>query len=546
MARGLLVSFAGYPVMPSSFFPDNGLASLAGALLARGHEVKILDFNTVSMLRRLLPRERSASLAAQFPKAPGLPDEAARERLLAISAELEADISRAAEWLADEIGRHVEKQQSQFVGFKLWSGDGFVVSVQLAEQLRRRFPKLKLYAGGPAVFAAEHAVFSFTEAFDALVDGEGERAIVGLAGHAEGRQDLRDVPNLIVRHEGVVRRTPRAGIPDLDELPLPAYGREVYEGLTADEHLLFVVADESRGCSHGCAFCLHPEVSGRKVRRKSARRLIEELEAWSASFGSSVFRFGGSATPPRVLDEFSAAAMEQGRGFAFCGFAHPGDVTPMRAEALARAGCKSLFLGVESFDDRDLIRHGKRLTAEQSRAAVRACLEFGIAPVISLIMPLPGQGDEAFDLNVREASSLCAGTRASVQTQFPVLLPRTEWWHDRPGYGFELSIGEDDYRRFAAVYRVRHFVPPVLWKPLPYRLDGMGFGEFARTNGAFQRCLAQQGVVVNVPDEVALLADRLGKPILEFRQMLQGLFFSLDPDAVRQFVDIVNSRLRSA
>ena len=43
MARGLLVSYAGYPYTPSSLMPDNGLANLAGALLEAGHDVSIVD-----------------------------------------------------------------------------------------------------------------------------------------------------------------------------------------------------------------------------------------------------------------------------------------------------------------------------------------------------------------------------------------------------------------------------------------------------------------------------------------------------------------------
>ena len=61
MARVLLVSYAGYPCTPSSLIPDNGLASLAGALIESGHEVRVLDFSTVNTLRRLFPPRCVAS-----------------------------------------------------------------------------------------------------------------------------------------------------------------------------------------------------------------------------------------------------------------------------------------------------------------------------------------------------------------------------------------------------------------------------------------------------------------------------------------------------
>ena len=62
MARVMLVSLAGYPYTPSSLMPDNGLASLAGSLMEAGHQVRVLDYGTVSTLRRLFPERLSHKL----------------------------------------------------------------------------------------------------------------------------------------------------------------------------------------------------------------------------------------------------------------------------------------------------------------------------------------------------------------------------------------------------------------------------------------------------------------------------------------------------
>jgi len=59
MAKGLLISFAGYPYTPSSLMPDNGLASLAAVLLKEGNEVTILDYGTVDIMERLFPHDLS-------------------------------------------------------------------------------------------------------------------------------------------------------------------------------------------------------------------------------------------------------------------------------------------------------------------------------------------------------------------------------------------------------------------------------------------------------------------------------------------------------
>ncbi len=545
MARGLLISFAGYPVMISSLFPDNGLASLAGTLLAAGHEVRVLDFNTVTTLRRLVSPERTSALAGLLPAVAGGDDPNAVERLFEINASLEADLFRLTDELAAEISKEVEDQNSNFVGFKLWSGDGFLASVRIAEHLKQNFPDLKIFGGGPAVLYSEHAVFSFTRAFDALVDGEGEQAIVALAEYTEGKRDLTSVPNLIVMDGSDVRRTERSLVPDLDGLAQPAYEPEIYPSLAGDEQVKLFILDESRGCPMGCAFCIHQDASGNRWRIRSASRVVEDVCRLSDSAGTFAFRLGGSYTPSRFLRGFIERLVSDGVRIRYCGFSHPQGLPLKHLESLARSGCKSLFLGVESFDPGDLARLGKRLSPERAAESIRACIEVGIVPIASVIVPAPGQTPEGLETNRQILVDLCGGTRSSVGTQFPGLLPRTLWWSSRQKYGFELTVSEDEYRRTLAVYKIRHIIPPAFWEPLPYMLDGRDFAGYAGENARFQRELAHAGVVINISDDMALLADMLEEEMSGLRSRLQSILFTLDAIALRRFVADVNTKLRS-
>ena len=54
--KALLVTMAGYPIVPSNFMPDNGLAQLASLLLDSGHDVQIIDLNTPELMDRLFPK----------------------------------------------------------------------------------------------------------------------------------------------------------------------------------------------------------------------------------------------------------------------------------------------------------------------------------------------------------------------------------------------------------------------------------------------------------------------------------------------------------
>ena len=106
MPGALLVSFGGYPYTPSSLTPDNGLANLAGALAEVDVEPRILDFGTVTTMRRLFPRELTEVLrpAAQaLLGGGGEPDEEMRGKLRLIDGILSQHQQAEMHAIADEV-----------------------------------------------------------------------------------------------------------------------------------------------------------------------------------------------------------------------------------------------------------------------------------------------------------------------------------------------------------------------------------------------------------------------------------------------------------
>ncbi len=309
MARGLLVSYAGYPYTPSSLTPDNGLANLAGALLEAGHDVRIVDYGTISTMRRLFPEELSRQVKPLAEKMLASPD-------VAPTPEQMGQIVQLADWLEiyqqaqlQQIGRElieeVSKFQPDFVGFKLWNGDGFSGSVALAQMLRDEFPGLHIYAGGPQASWFNKVIYRRTDVFEAIACGEAEATIVPLAEHAIGQRNLADIPAIIYQQNGQVIEVPRTAWLDLNDLPVPVYNPEIYPSMVGDEKIKIVVLDDSRGCPHRCGFCTHPVESGSRLRTASAQLLVDRMERIIGDYGISVFRFAGSSTLPAPIPTIS-------------------------------------------------------------------------------------------------------------------------------------------------------------------------------------------------------------------------------------------------
>lgn len=542
MAQGLLVSFAGYPHALSSLFPDNGLASLAAVLAAAGHPCAILDLNTPAMVARLVPAEVRRALVALLPRLGGEPDEAPVQELLLLNRRLAEQRRRVTAELSRALVARCRSERLDFVGFKLWSGDGFEASLAMAERLRADCPEVKLFAGGPAVHYAGDVVREEAPAFDAVVDGDGEPAIVELARFAEGRRPLRGIPNLVA---------PSGGADDgpvparLEALPLPSYGPDRYPGLHDGSKIRLICLDESRGCPIGCAFCINWRIQGRRWRMRRADQVVALMRRARSEVGTYAFRMAGTYTHPRLVREICEQLLSESLVVRFGLSMNAGGVTPELVGLLARAGCHGVFFGVESADDGVLLRGmDKPISAARTGEAIDLARRAGLFTVGSFIFPAPGETAATQEATRRFIQRHLAGCdHTSVMVTFPGLIPRTTWWRERRRFGFELHTDERSYRRQVLHYKIQHLLPGVLWEPLPYSLDGHEQQGLALRTGGLQKWAEELGVCTNLPDHDALVGEAVGTAPAEFKRLIRRLVFTGDGEGLQRLVDEANEGL---
>ena len=277
MTRSLLINYSGYPAVIRSLALDNGLANLAGSLIQKGHQTTILDYATVDTIRRLFPHEYSDELNSLTRKIissleQGLPPQ--RDDLNSFR-DLDDRINELqkekVQQIAREISEYVKAHKVDFVGLKLWSGDGFAGSITIAEKLKQDNPRLPVFAGGPHVDSFKENIFDVCALFDALVYGEGEETITMLADYVSGKRKLQDIPNLIYKNNGRIITTSIKRISSLDSLPFPVYDEDVYLAMNGNQKIKMVFIDESRGCPTivVIAFILSKAgIDGERGRRK--------------------------------------------------------------------------------------------------------------------------------------------------------------------------------------------------------------------------------------------------------------------------------------
>ncbi len=542
MARGLLVSYAGYPYTPSSLTPDNGLANLAGALLQAGHEVKIIDYGTVSTMRRLFPpqlAEQVRSLVGPLLSTSQPPTAEALAELQQSSALLEAYQQEQLQSIGTELVAEVRHLRPDFVGFKVWNGDGFTGAVALAERLRAEFPGLHIYAGGPQASWFREVVYWRTEVFEALAYGEGEQIILDLAEHATGKRELGSIPGIIYQQNGRIEQVPRAAGLDLNDLPTPVYDEEIYPAMTGDEKIKIIVLDDSRGCPYACGFCTHPVESGHRLRTASPSRLVDQMAQVRQKYGIRVFRFSGSSTPGNLMRQIAEEILRRDLDVQYTCFGHFASADPDHFEIMARSGLYAIFFGIESGCQRILDKAvGRKFALAEVKKTVAAAKRAGIFTVTSMIVPLPFDTEQT----IQESLEFVLAVQPdSVPVQFPGLLPGTPWMQEPEKFGFE--VDREEILSTGLDYKIKLLFPPAYWEPLPYKVNGLTFPEFTALTAKFAAQLEANDILTGVPDDNALIAQCAGMSPREFRDQARLWCLTGNAEAMAQMVSEANQQI---
>ena len=275
-----------------------------------------------------------------------------------------------------------------------------------ARQLRGRCTLL--VAGGPLPTCEPE---SFFPAFDVVVRGEGEQTMVDLLAARAAGSDLDVVHGAVVAgRTGDDAAPPRPLAQDLDALPFPA--RDLLPNAAYSRHgrrrygYAVTTVMSSRGCPFACEFCSNV-VFGDSYRERSPASVVDEIEEALAlgydriAFSDDVFTLRRERVVA-VCDEIE----RRGLRFDWECLARVDGVDRPTAERMRRAGCRTVFFGVESGSDEVLRLMGKGITAAQAREAVWAAHDAGLETGAFFILCYPGDSDETVLETLRYAGSL--------------------------------------------------------------------------------------------------------------------------------------------
>lgn len=334
------------PVMP------NGLACVASALDAAGHDVHVVD--------------------------------------LCFARDPIRTVQRAARRLRpDVVGLSVRNiDNSDRVALRHYTPE----AAAILSALRTEAPYATTIAGGAAFGVAPNALFRHL-GVDYGVAGDGERASVALIGALAAGRPVEAIPGIVRQAGERIVFNPPSETDDLDVLPRARVDRWI-DVHRYQRHGATVPIQTKRGCVYKCVYCTYRNVEGWGYRLRDPRAVADELAELTHAAGIRRFDFVDSTfnSPPGHAVAVCEAIARGGQRYHletmnFTPAAAPAELL----RAMRHAGFTALGITAESASDTVLARLEKGFDAAKVRDVADRVRRAGLRALWIFLIGGPGE-----------------------------------------------------------------------------------------------------------------------------------------------------------
>ena len=282
--------------------------------------------------------------------------------------------------------------------------------------------------------------------------GEGEESLIELMDQLSGKGEAKHIIGVASR--STVQPTRRADITNLDKLPFPAWDLvdiEKYRSIWVKHHGYFSMnMVTTRGCPYHCNWCAKP-IWGQRYNSRSPENVVAEMRWLKGNFSPDHIWFADDilGLKPGWLERFATLLQKADAVIPFKCLQRADLVNEETATALAKAGCKTVWIGAESGSQTILDAMDKGNTVEDIYNAAHLLRENGIEVGFFLQFGYPGETWEDVQKTLKMVRE-CAPDDIGISVSYP--LPGTKFYER-----VKLELGEKqnwaDSEDLAMLYR---------------------------------------------------------------------------------------------
>lgn len=269
--------------------------------------------------------------------------------------------------------------------------------INYADNLKK-ISKAPICLGGPHPVIDPIDVLK-NEFVDLVIMGEGELTIIELLDSLNNGKDISNIKGIAFKKmDGTPAVNPkRELIQDLDTLPMPArHLVEIKKYRPSPHHykeLPMTTMIVSRGCPFGCTYCASRNVWGRSYRSRSVDKVIEEIKFLIKIYGIKNINFWDDLWGMRKewTEEFCKRMIDEKIKISWSCERRVDTVDLDILKLMKKAGCYSIFYGIESFDQDCLDAVNKGIKVEQAQKVMRLTKKAGIELRANFILGLPNE-----------------------------------------------------------------------------------------------------------------------------------------------------------
>lgn len=311
----------------------------------------------------------------------------------------------------------VNKIAPKIVGFQVFSSD--FSSVKTCSRLiKEALPKTLILVGGPHVSARGVASLQDFPDADYAFQGEAEIGLPLFARRVLRAENIpfEQIPGIIYRDGSKLKAIDRVFIEDLDSLGFPAWDLmppnsypDAPQGAFYEKFPIAPIAS-SRGCPYTCAFCGSPVNMGNRLRFRSIRSVLAEMELLYEQYGVREFHFIDdmfNVSKKRVVEFCEHLEIRNWDiSYTFPNGLRLNTLDKESLDCMKRTGAYAFTVGIESGSQKILDSMNKKLTLELIREKVDLIANAGIEPSGFFLIGFPGETKDDMEKTLAFAKSL--------------------------------------------------------------------------------------------------------------------------------------------